>query len=224
MYTREGRNSLRPDTAREVPAPPRRVASKCPPFGRVALVTTERTADATSASLPRDRRPGGQRPRAALGAWRPNGLIHAGSDVGRGARPARPPGPTFGLVANHHAHRAGRRGRRPLPTFSLGAALPRGRGVVPRATGRELEQRRRQLPRRPAQRQRARHSQQRHRVPARPAGLPAALSSGPQARRQSLSAFGFRPPDAWRPNGRAGARPSRVGASAAVAADCRQTE
>ena len=34
--------------------------------------------------------------RAALGAWRPDGPTHVGPDVGRGARPARPPGLTLG--------------------------------------------------------------------------------------------------------------------------------
>ncbi len=58
-------------------------------------------------------------------------------------------GPTFGWAAGHHAHRAGRRGRRPLPTGhwagrrgrrplptgSLGAALQGCRCRTPRAEG-----------------------------------------------------------------------------------------
>ena len=41
-------------------------------------------------------RPGARCTRATRGAGRPNGPRHAGPDVGRGARPARPPGSAFG--------------------------------------------------------------------------------------------------------------------------------
>ncbi len=49
-----------------------------------------------------------------LGAWRPRDPTTPGSDVGRGARPARPPTPR--LAGERPAPRAGRRGRRPLPS------------------------------------------------------------------------------------------------------------
>ena len=68
---------------------------------------------------------------AGDGARRPNAPAHIGPDVGRGARPARPSGlKTISVSPCHRAlrvdgpegaHGAGRRGRRPLPSFRPGA-------------------------------------------------------------------------------------------------------
>ena len=92
--------------------------------------------------------------RSALGAGRSNGPRRAGPDVGRGARPARPPGLKTISVSPclralrvdrpEGAHGAGRRGRRPLPPFRPGAGRSNGprHGPVPRRPRRGRRSRR----------------------------------------------------------------------------------